>query len=160
MIGERKAMSIHQEIARLRLQGVGKKKIARTLGIGVETVRGICKEQECSAIGSVPASVNSEQARDLIQAQWFDRIPWGELEVELSKPYATVKSLWQEWAPEVKYLRFWRQLTARIEIDPATRARIRFHYQPGERFEMDLSGTPAGDRNLNKGIPAEPASNF
>jgi transposase len=151
MIGERKAMSIHQEIARLRLQGVGKKKIARTLGIGVETVRGICKEQECSAIGSVPASVNSERARDLIQAQWFDRIPWSELEVELSKPYATVKSLWQEWAPEVKYLRFWRQLTARIEIDPATRARIRFHYQPGERFEMDYcDGFLITDRKTGK----------
>ncbi len=46
MIGERKAMSIHQEIARLRSQGTGKKKIARMLGVGVETIRGICKQQE------------------------------------------------------------------------------------------------------------------
>jgi hypothetical protein len=33
-------------VARLRAQGVGKKKIAATLGIGVETVRGICRQQE------------------------------------------------------------------------------------------------------------------
>jgi DNA-binding CsgD family transcriptional regulator len=43
MIGDRKHMLIHQEVARLRAQGMGKKKIAATLGIGVETVRGICK---------------------------------------------------------------------------------------------------------------------
>ncbi len=31
---------------------------------------------------------------------------------------------------------------------------------PTARERKELSGTPVGDRNLNKGIPAEPASNF
>ena len=46
MIGDRTHMLIHQEVARLRAQGMGKKKIAASLGIGVETVRGICRQQE------------------------------------------------------------------------------------------------------------------
>ena len=52
MIGDRKHMLIHQEVARLRAQGMGKKRIAAPLRIGVETVRGICRLQGTS--GSDP----------------------------------------------------------------------------------------------------------
>ena len=151
MIGERKAMSIHQEIARLRSEGMGKKKIARTLGVGVETVRGICGQQERQTPSkSNPLNV-AEPVANLMASQWADRIPWTQLETELSRPYSTVKALWQEWAPEVSYLKFWRNLTARIELDPATKARIRFHYQPGERFEMDYcDGFLITDRKTGK----------
>ena len=132
MIGDRTHMLIHQEVARLRAQGVGKKKIAATLGIGVETVRGICRQQE--APGEPP---DADPILPISSAHWAEKLPWSLIESELSKPYATVKALWQEWAPEVHYLRFWRQLRARVVIDPATKARIRFHYEPGERFEID-----------------------
>jgi uncharacterized protein YjiS (DUF1127 family) len=132
MIGDRKHMLIHQEVARLRAQGMGKKRIAATLGIGVETVRGICRQQETPGSDPWPDPVLS-----ISSGHWAEMLPWPEIEAELSKPYATVKALWQEWAPEVHYLRFWRQLRSRVEIDPATKARIRFHYLPGERFEID-----------------------
>jgi transposase len=132
MIGDRKHMLIHQEVARLRAQGMGKKKIAGTLGIGVETVRGICRQQEKPL-----EPPESDPILSAAVAHWAESLPWAQIEAELSKPYATVKALWQEWAPEVHYLRFWRQLRARVEMDPATKARIRFHYEPGERFEID-----------------------
>ncbi len=108
MIGDRTHMLIHQEVARLRAQGMGKKRIAATLGIGVETVRGICRQQETSGSDPRPDPVLS-----ISSGHWAEMLPWPEL----SKPYATVKALWQEWAPEVHYLRFCRQLRSRVEID-------------------------------------------
>jgi transposase len=148
MIGERTPMTLHIEIARLRADGMGKKKIARTLGIGVETVRGICKEQEVS---KTDERADPATLAKLSSNSWTERIPWSTLETELSRPYTTVKALWQEWAPEVSYLTFWRQLSSRIEADPATKARIRFHYQPGERFEMDYcDGLRITDRKSGK----------
>ena len=139
MIGDRTHMLIHQEVARLRAQGMGKKKIAASLGIGVETVRGICRHQERPEAGGTMSGnpPSPDPILPISPGHWAEGLPWAQIEAELSKPYATVKALWQEWAPEVQYLRFWRQLRARVEIDPATKARIRFHYEPGERFEID-----------------------
>ena len=72
MIGERTAMSIHQEIARLRSAGMGKKKIARTLGIGVEKVQGICRDQEVGV-----ARLQGEPlGATMGSMSWFDRIQW------------------------------------------------------------------------------------
>ena len=44
----------------------------------------------------------------------------------------------KDFAPEdVSYLKFWRTLQKKVSIDLSVQARIRFHYNPGERFEMD-----------------------
>jgi len=95
MIGDRKHMLIHKEVARLRAQGMGKKKIAASLGIGVETVRGICRQQEKPL-----APPESDPILSASIAHWAEGLPWAQIEAELSKPYATVKALWQEWASQ------------------------------------------------------------
>ena len=132
MIGDRTAMSIRTEVLRLYALGTGKKKISRALGLSPTTVRGIIKAQAQNLIQSelVPP-INQNEA-------WSDKIPWKSIEEELQKPYATIKQIYQETAPpDVSYLRFWRALKRNVKVDLSTKVRIRFHYKPGERFEMD-----------------------
>ena len=130
MIGERTAMSIRTEVLRLHSLGKGKKKIARALGMSPTTVRGIIKAQTQTQFENIPESTPNEI--------WSDKIPWKSIEEELQKPYATIKQVYQEMAPpDVSYLRFWRALQKNVNIDLSSKVRIRFHYKPGERFEMD-----------------------
>ena len=132
MIGERKAMLIHTEILRLHAEGAGKKKIARTLGISPTTVRGIIRARDdvLSEPENIPFFATS--------ANWTDKMQWALIESEIKKPYTTIKQIHKEMAPaDVSYLRFWRALHKNINHDVLKKVRIRFHYKPGERFEMD-----------------------
>ena len=146
MIGERKAMSIHTEILRLHSLGTGKKKIARALGISPTTVRGIIKSKGKIFTEKITESVPN------VNELWVDKMQWKTIELELQKPYTTIKQLHQELAPEdVPYLKFWRALKKNTTINLSTKTRIRFHYKPGERFEIDYcDGFLVHDRKTGK----------
>jgi predicted transcriptional regulator len=132
MIGARTAMSIRIEILRLYELGTGKKKIARILGISPTTVKGFIKEfrKESQTVSLIETVIPV--------AHWTDNIVWEKIETDLNKPYANIKTIYQELElKDVTYLRFYRALKKNIKIDLSTKARIRYHYKPGERFEMD-----------------------
>ena len=131
MIGERKPMSIRSEVLRLHSLGRGKKKIAAALGISPTTVRGIVR-------GSSSETPGDSSTLEPKPTNWSDGVPWNVVEEQLHRPYATIKQLAKDFAPEdVSYLKFWRTLQKKVSIDLSAQARIRFHYKPGERFEMD-----------------------
>jgi hypothetical protein len=136
MIGERTTMSIRNEILRLHATGMGKKKIARALSVSPTTVRGIIRGES-----DILASAFSPPTADVLprdELSWTDAVPWEVVTKELHKPYVTVKQLAKDYAPNgVSYLRFWRALQKHVSVDLASQARIRFHYKPGERFEID-----------------------
>jgi hypothetical protein len=134
MIGARTAMSIRQEILRLRAGGMGKKKIARALSISPTTVKGILRASESAF---PPAEVGAVEVPSAA-LDWSYTMPWDTIKVDLHKPYVTIKQLAKDYAPDgVSYLRFWRALQKNVPADLASQARIRFHYKPGERFEID-----------------------
>jgi len=148
MIGERTTMPIRNEILRLYASGMGKKKIARALSLSPNTVRGILRE-----LSEPQISANDEDAEPPVAlAPWCDSVPWESVISDLKKPYVTIKQLAQEYAPAgVSYLRFWRALKRRIPENLADQARIRYHYKPGERFEIDYcSGLLITDRKTGK----------
>jgi hypothetical protein len=134
MIGDRTTMSIRNEILRLRATGMGKKKIARALSMSPTTVRGILKE--CSE--QITSEHPSKPEPPVTLAQWHDSVAWESVIRDLKKPYVTIKQLATEYAPDgVSYLRFWRALQRNVPANLADQARIRYHYKPGERFEID-----------------------
>ena len=133
MIGERTTMSVRNEVLRLHATGMGKKKIARALMMSPTTVRGIISESKGDpVIGPEP------EAFTLSGTPWCDSIAWDNVARDLKKPYATIKQIAKEYAPDgISYLKFWRALQRNIPADLANQARIRYHYKPGERFEID-----------------------
>jgi transposase len=148
MIGDRTTMSIRNEIIRLHATGMGKKKIARALSISPTTVRGLLREQAEQVTGEF--AEKAELTTDL--APWCDSVPWESVIRDLKKPYVTIKQLASEYAPEgVSYLRFWRGLQRNVPANLADQARIRYHYKPGERFEIDYcDGFLITDRRTGK----------
>ena len=133
MIGERTTMSVRNEILRLHATGMGKKKIARALSMSPTTVRGIISESTGGAV-----SESEPAARASAGTPWCDSIPWANVIRDLKKPYATIKQIAKEYSPEgITYLKFWRALQRNVPVDLANQARIRYHYKPGERFEID-----------------------
>lgn len=136
MIGERTTMSIVNEILRLHGLGMGKKKIACALSISPTTVRGIIRARQRGDETAPPTAGAPEVP--LSTPSWTGEMPWDRIAVDLNKPSVTIKQLAREYAPEgVSYLKFWRALQKHLPEDLASQARIRFHYKPGERFEID-----------------------
>lgn len=134
MIGERTTMSIRNEVLRLSALGMGKKKIARALSMSPTTVRGIIKEHSGQVESSTTPAADSVPGLPM----WSDQVPWANVIADLKKPYVTIKQLASEYAPDgVSYLRFWRALQRNVPANLADQARIRYHYKPGERFEID-----------------------
>jgi hypothetical protein len=128
-------MSIVNEILRLHGLGMGKKKIARALSISPTTVRGIVRTRQR---GDETAPPSAAQDVPLSAHSWTGEMPWDQIATDLNKPYVTIKQLAREYAPEgISYLKFWRALQKHVPEDLASQARIRFHYKPGERFEID-----------------------
>jgi len=128
MVGERKSVEVRNQIFELYDRGIGKKKIAQALGISKNTVTGIVRRSEESG-GALGA-----QSGPL----WSKSLNWDDIKNELTKRYTTIKVLHQEFAPPgISYLRFYRELCRRVPKDLAQAARIRFHYEPGKRLEID-----------------------
>jgi transposase len=148
MIGDRTTMSIRNEILRLHAKGLGKKKIALALSMSPTTVRGILKEHAEQITGVRAGRTDPPQALP----PWSDQVAWDQVIKDLKKPYATIKQLAAEHSPEgVSYLRFWRALQRNVPADLANQARIRYHYKPGERFEIDYcDGFLITDRKTGK----------
>jgi transposase len=148
MIGERTTMSIRNEVLRLSATGMGKKKIARALSMSPTTVRGILKEHTEQVTGEIA----EKSELPLGGVPWSDSVPWEAVIRDLKKPYVTIKQLSTEYAPEgVSYLRFWRGLQRNVPANLADQARIRYHYKPGERFEIDYcDGFLITDRKTGK----------
>jgi transposase len=130
MIGERTTMSIRNEILRLHATGMGKKKIARALSMSPTTVRGIVAEAKGKPTHTADPVLGTPD--------WCERIPWENVIRDLKKPYATIKQIAKEYSPDgISYLKFWRALQKNVPVNLANQARIRYHYKPGERFEID-----------------------
>lgn len=132
MKGERKSKSMREQIIALYEKGHGKKAIARMLGISRNTVRGILANS-VTAHSSSSQSITGSPGGD-----WCEQVDWQAIQSELGKKYATIKAIHQEYAPaDISYLRFWRALQKRFPECVEDKARIRFHYKPGERVEID-----------------------
>jgi len=123
---------MREQIIALHENGHGKKAIARMLGISRNTVKGILESSRAA-----PQSPDRSTAASPV-GDWSDQTDWSAIQCELGKKYATIKAIHLEYAPAgISYLRFWRALQKRFPDCVEDKARIRFHYKPGERVEID-----------------------
>jgi transposase len=129
MKGERKSREMREQVLDLRRRKHGKKTIARMLGLSRNTVKGIIKAAEAVASGK-GAEASSEG--------WTHAVDWSAVRDQIGRKHTTIKVLHQEYAPAgVSYLRFWREMQRRFPESIIDQARIRLHYKPGERAEID-----------------------
>jgi hypothetical protein len=83
-------------------------------------------------------AVISGDGAELPSEGWAATVNWSAVQEQIGRKYTTIKVLHLEHAPiGISYLRFWRELQRRLPDSVADQARIRLHYKPGERVEID-----------------------
>jgi hypothetical protein len=103
-------------------QGVSVRKISAASGVARQTVWKFID-------GEKPTAVSATEP-------WHSGLNWQEIAQQAARG-VTVKQLHAEYAPEVKYGRFWRQLRAASPVAPEVT--LRLVHTPGERVEIDYA---------------------
>jgi transposase len=116
---------MQQQIRQMFESGVSVRKIAEALGISRQTVR---KFQKSKAPETGDAAPNA--------GDWGAGLDWKGIS-QRNREGVTVKQLHAEFAPEVKYSRFWSNL--RTRVPPIPEITIRQVHQAGERVEVDYA---------------------
>ena len=140
MARKRKGARMIREIQRLKSMGLGKRAVARTLGISRNTLR---KYWDPEAEGEAKSGPGT------YQAPWSERVDWKEVEKAV-KDKQTLAHYWEEFqeklSPEdplwqVPYVSFWREFRRR---NPETAFRFGEVFKPGSCCEIDYKGKRPG----------------
>lgn len=140
MAGKKKGTRMIREIQRLKSMGLGKRAVARTLGISRNTLR---KYWDPGAEGEAKSGPGT------YQAPWSERVDWEEVEKAV-KNNQTLAHYWEEFQEElspedplqqVPYVSFWREFRRR---NPETTFRFGEFFQPGSCCEIDYKGKRPG----------------
>ena len=139
--GKVKGDRMINEIRRLKNMGLGRKKIAKALGIAPNTVKKYLREASCSIDGET-------QGKTPYQAPWSDSIKWPEIK-QATDIGEQLQTLWEEHLPngmdaqqrKVPYVSFWREYRRRFPDVP-----LDFHksHPPADRCEIDYKGDAHG----------------
>lgn len=132
MAGLRKSHAMQNQILELRAKGYGIRAIARALQIHRDTVRTYLSEEDIHhKTDDPPRDVGDELGTVFL---WQDAVDWEKIRRESARGVA-LKVLWQESAPDVDYLRFWRAFRKHCPTVPEPV--LRLNHKPGERAQID-----------------------
>jgi hypothetical protein len=152
MTSGRKGVRVIQEIQRLKGLGLGKKQIARALGISKNTVKGYWE----AAVAAPPVDLISAGAAPpqapqtaRYQAPWAGHLDWETIKRATDRGEA-LAVWWEEYGEtcggdsplrSVPYVSFWREYRRRYPEVP-----LEFHksYPPGQHAEVDYKGARPG----------------
>jgi len=140
MAGKRKGTRMIKEIQRLKSMGLGKRAVARTLGISRNTLRKYWEEE---------AESEARRGPGTYQAPWSEMVDWNEVGKAL-KNKQTLAHYWEELQAElspedslrqVPYVSFWREFRRR---NPESSLRFGEFFKPGSCCEIDYKGKRPG----------------
>lgn len=120
----RTSVRMQAQIRFLLGQKLSIRQVARALKTSRKTVR-----RYAQTAGTVEA--------ETAVVAWAADIDWEKVKAEITVRQVTVKQLHREMAPEVNYLRFWREVQKRVPSAP--QATIRMPHVAGERCELDYA---------------------
>jgi hypothetical protein len=160
MVGHRKGPRMIQEILKLRKLGLGKQKIADSLGISKNTVKAYLKAEQSENARSTSQQLPTAP----YQAPWSAQVDWAEIKagVDHGDPLSVLQEEHiEKFGKEsslftVPYVSFWREFKRRYPYLP-----LEFHktHPPGERCEIDFKGSRPGfgywDTHVGKFIQCE-----
>jgi DNA-binding transcriptional regulator YdaS (Cro superfamily) len=140
-----------QEIQRMKAMGLGKKTIAKALGISKNTVKQYWELTQVTQVSgtnvaSIEAIVSASRAK--YEAPWSKEVNWETVKKAVDAGESL--SVWlEEWQQDglteglrgVPYTSFWREFKRRYPEAP-----LEFHkyHPPGERIEIDHKGERSG----------------
>jgi transposase len=119
----RTSIAMQKQILELHQQGFKIRKIVRVLGVSRNTVRSILRDDSEAELVVTP-SIS------------FPTTNWQQVELEFNKG-VTLKTLWQELAPNISYWSFWKKFTQNTSRQPKTT--IRLYHNPGEKIFFDFT---------------------
>jgi transposase len=125
MARDRKSASMQKQIQVLLSQGLSIRKVALALGISRQSVR---------KFGAAPETLVEQPSSPSPPASWDAAIDWQAVTNEFAKG-TTIKQLHQEFAPEVSYTRFRRQMLRKIPRKLSST--LRLEHKPGEQVQID-----------------------
>jgi transposase len=133
MAKERTSVRMQAQIKTLSEQGHSIRSIARVLRLSRRTVR---KFLEPTA---QPPSQSGLSA--VAQAGgWIETVDWEYVRQEVYGKGTTVKQIQREVAPEIAYVKFWRQFREKVRPQASPdQVTIRLHHKPAEKTQIDFS---------------------
>lgn len=133
---ERTSVQMQKQIIELHKAGYSKRKIAKSLRVGRNTVRRVLQEY----MAPVPNAVGGQAEPNTLD--------WDHLISEDQKG-VPVKTLWEEQETEMSYRKFWGELRKRRPVvKPVT---IKLHHTPGEKSQIDFcDGIPIIDKKTGE----------
>jgi len=140
------------EIQRMKAMGLGKKQIARALGISKNTVKNYWESaptEEGYLINASPVTSGSTHPQSRYQAPWAGDLNWETIKSAADQGEA-LAVWWEEHLASlgaasplnsVPYISFWREFKRRYPAVP-----LEFHktYPPGQHAEVDYKGARPG----------------
>ena len=125
MAKERTSVRMQTQIKTLSEQGYSIRSIARILRLSRRTVR---KYLEPTA---QPPSDSGG---------WVDTVDWDYVRQEVYGKGTTVKQIQREVAPEIAYVKFWRQFREKVSHQASPQqVTIRLHHKPAEKTQIDFT---------------------
>jgi transposase len=127
---------MQKQILELHAQGFTSRKIAKTLKVGRNTVRGVLKRGDVIAAGA-------------IAPEWAKTIAWEKVRLEISRG-VQMNILAREHAGEkISYVQFWRHFRKSFPKLPTVTMRL--EHKPGEKCFFDYAeGIEIVDRNTGE----------
>jgi transposase len=125
MAKERTSVRMQTQIKTLSEQGHSIRRIARVLRLSRRTVRKFLEQapQPLSESGG-----------------WTETVNWDYVRQEVYGKGTTVKQIQREVAPEIAYVKFWRQFREKVNHQASPdQVTIRLHHQPAEKTQIDFS---------------------
>ena len=125
MARDRVSGQMQTQIKVLMAEGMSIRKVARALGVSRQTVRRYAME------GTKEAEAKPVEG----SVKWDSAIDWQKAKEEVGSKGVSVKQLHKELAPEVSYLRFWREL--KQHLPPQAEVSLRREHVIGSEVEID-----------------------
>ncbi len=125
MAKERTSVRMQAQIKTLSEQGHSIRSIARILRLSRRTVRKFLE----------PASQPLSES-----GGWVEKIDWDYVRQEVYGKGTTVKQIQREVAPEIAYVKFWRQFREKVSPQASPdQVTIRLHHKPAEKTQIDFT---------------------
>jgi transposase len=124
MAKERTSVRMQTQIKTLSEQGHSIRRIARVLRLSRRTVRKFLEQ------APQPPSESGG---------WVETVDWEYVRQEVYGKGTTVKQIQREVAPEIAYVKFWRQLREKVNHQASPdQVTIRLHHKPAEKTQIDF----------------------
>jgi transposase len=141
MAKERTSVRMQAQIKILSEQGHSIRRISRMLRLSRKTVRKFLDSgPEPAGESGLPAARLPGSGQVAPAGGWVETVDWEYVRQEVYGKGVTVKTIQREVAPEIPYVKFWRQFREKVKAQASPgEVTIRLHHNPGEKTQIDFT---------------------